>query len=179
MTKTTTQLHCACGRLQLEVRGRPIINAECHCTSCRTAGTKLQGLPLAVPMLEPNGGTHFVLYRKDRVRIVDGAHLLKEHRLTPGAKTRRVLAACCMTPVFLEFQSGHWLSLYASLWPAGALPAVDLRTMTSDLPPGTTLSPEVPSYKTQSPAFFAKLLGAWIAMGFRVPKIAVNGELQV
>jgi hypothetical protein len=26
-------------------------------------------------------------------------------------------------------------------------------------------------------SFVAKLLGAWIAMGFRSPKIAVNGEL--
>jgi hypothetical protein len=52
--------------------------------------------------------------------------------------------------------------------------------MTSDLPAGSALPADVPNGKRQSFSFFVKLLGAWIAMGFRSPKIAfVNGELQV
>jgi len=140
----------------------------------------MQTLPAAPPFLEANGATRFVLYRKDRVRSLKGADILKEFRLTPEAKTRRVVATCCNTPVFLEFLNGHWLSLYGCLWPAGAMPPLEMRTMTGDLPAGSALPDDVPNGQRHSVSFFVKLLGAWIAMGFRSPEIAfVNGELQV
>jgi hypothetical protein len=176
----STQLACACGRVQLEVERAPIISTECHCSSCRTAGAKLQALPGAQAFMETNGGTRFVLYRKDRIRFRNGAELLKVFRLTPASKTRRVVATCCNMPVFLEFHNGHWLSLYGRLWPAGALPTLDLRTMTADLPIGATLASDVPNAKRQSASFFAKLLGAWITMGFKSPKVTVvSGEIHV
>lgn len=179
MTQTTL-LTCACGQVHLEVEKAPIVSAECHCNSCREAGAKLQSLPAASPFLETNGGTRFILYRKDRVRFTKGAELLKEFRLTPGSKTRRVVATCCSTPVFLDFQNGHWLSLYGCLWPKDSLPPLELRTMTSDLPDSSVLTDDVPNGKRQTISFFAKLLGAWIAMGFKVPKItAVNGEMRL
>lgn len=173
-----TPLACTCGAVQLHVEKAPIISTECHCSSCRAAGAKLQGLG-AVPILKANGGTHFVLYRKDRVRFLRGAEWLKAFRLKPEATTRRVVATCCNTPIFLEFKGGHWLSLYAGLWPKGTLPPLELRTMTSDRPEGVALDQEVPSGTLQTLSFYAKLLGAWIAMGFRSPKVAVNGEVAV
>jgi hypothetical protein len=124
------------------------------------------------------GTTRFVLYRKDRIDFVKGATHLKEFRLTPESKTRRVVASCCNTPIFLEFQNGHWLSLYACLWTKGTLPALDMRTMTKDLPAGTVLPDDVPNASQQTLSFMAKLLGAWVAMGFKAPKINVNGELH-
>lgn len=175
-----TQLACACGQVRLEAEKAPIVSTECHCSSCRAAGARLQALPAAPPVLETNGGTRFVLYRKDRIRFLEGADLLKEFRLTAESKTRRVVATCCNTPVFLEFQSGHWLSLYGCLWPEDTLPPLELRTMTSDLADGAALDDDVPNGKRQSLSFFARLLGAWIAMGFRTPKIAVvNGKIHV
>jgi hypothetical protein len=128
---------------------------------------------------EASGATRFVLYRKDRVHLRSGAGRLKELRLTPAAKTRRVVATCCQTPVFLEFENGHWLSLYGRLWPAGTLPRLEMRTMTADLPAGAALPDDVPNGKRQPISFFVKLLRAWIAMGFRSPKIAfVEGRLD-
>jgi len=175
----TTRLACACGQVHLEVEGAPIISTECHCNSCRAAGARLQALAATRPFLEPNGGTHFVCYRKDRVRFIEGTTQLKAFRLKPEATTRRAIATCCNTPVFLEFKGGHWLSLYAGLWPKGALPPLDLRTMTSDLPDASSLAGDVPSGKLHTLRFFARLLGAWIAMGFKAPKIAVyNGEIH-
>jgi hypothetical protein len=176
----TTRLDCACGQVKLEVDGAAIVSTECYCNSCRAAGARLQTLPAAPACLAPNGATRFVLYRKDRVRFLEGTQLLKELRLTPQSKTRRVVATCCNTPVFLEFQNGHWLSLYGGIWPEGALPPIELRTMTGDLPPGSVLSEDIPNARSQTFSFFAKLLGAWIAMGFRAPKISfVHGELHV
>ena len=90
--------------------------------------------------------------------------------MSPG--TRSLAATCCNTPVFLEFAGGHWLSLYAHLWPTAARPPLQLRTMTKDLPPGTSLPTDVPNANTQSARFMVKLLTAWIAMGFRAPKLA-------
>lgn len=175
----TTQLSCACGRVCFEVTKTPIINAECHCSSCRAAAARLQALPGAPHFAEPNGGTRFVLYAKDRVRFVTGTELLKEFRLKSDAKTRRVVASCCNTPIFLEFHGGHWLSLYGCLWPNGTLPPLEVRTMTSDLPAGITLPNDVPNAKSQSVLFMAKLLGAWIGMGFRAPKVTfVSGVLH-
>ena len=172
-----TALACACGKFQLEAERAPIISTECHCNSCRTAGARLQAAHAARPILEANGGTRFVLYRKDRIRFLGGAELLKEFRLAPTSPTRRVVASCCNTPVFLEFENGHWLSLYSGLWPQGTLPPTDLRTMTSDHPNRTALADDVPSGKRQTALFYAKLLGAWIAMGFKSPKISVGGTL--
>jgi hypothetical protein len=175
----TSELHCACGQVRLEVERAPIVSVACYCDSCRAAGARLESLPAARPILGENGGTRFVLYRKDRVRFVAGTDRLKEFRLTPKAKTRRVVATCCNTPVFLEFQNGHWLSLYGRLWPDAKLPPVELRTMTSDLPDAAVLSDDVPNGKRQSLSFFAKLFGAWVAMGFRSPKITcVDGAIH-
>lgn len=130
-------------------------------------------------MLDAHGGTRFVLQRKDRVRFLAGTEHLRELRLASTSPTRRVVAVCCNTPVFLEFQNGHWLSLYGCLWPEGTLPPLELRTMTSDLPAGTQLPSDVPNAKSQNFVFFAKLLGAWIAMGLRSPKVeCVQGPLE-
>lgn len=175
---SSTKLQCACAQVRIEVTGAPILNAECHCTSCRAAAAKLQALPKAPTIQEPNGGTQFVLYRKDRVRFLDGMELLKAFRLSSESGTRRVVATCCNTPVFLEFEKGHWLSLYACMWPAAARPTPDVRTMTIDR--AEALVPDhIPSSKRQSLGFMAKLLRAWIAMKFRAPKIAITGTLEL
>jgi hypothetical protein len=173
--KGTTSLACRCGTVRLAVDGPPIIAAECHCASCRAAAERLAARPGAPDARAANGGVPYVLVRKDRVQLLAGAERLQEFRLSPAAKTRRVVAGCCGTPVFTEFERGHWLSLFSALWPAGTRPAPELRTMTSDRPPGPALPDDVPNFRHQSVSFFAKLLGAWIAMGFRVPKITVAG----
>jgi hypothetical protein len=175
MTRPTTELGCACGEVRLVVERAPIIVAECHCNSCRAAAERLRARGAAPTFQEPNGGTPFTLYRKDRVRFVAGAARLKELRLTPTSKTRRVVASCCNTPVFLELHGGHWLSLYSNLWPAPARLMPELRTMTSDLPDRAALDDAIPSGALRTGAFFARLLWAWIAMGFRSPVIEVPG----
>jgi hypothetical protein len=174
----TTQLTCTCGQVRIEVAGAPIVSVECCCNSCRTAGTKFEALPGARPVLGPHGQTRYELYRKDRVRFVAGTEHFREFRLKPNSHTRRVIAVCCNTPLFTEFQGGHWLSLYGGLWPAGTLPPLEMRTMASDLPDASVLLDDVPNARTQGGVFMWKLLSAWVAMGFRVPKIEVAGQLE-
>ena len=173
-----TEIGCQCGQVRMAVAGRPLIVAECCCASCRAGADRMAaGLAGAPRVANAHGGTHYVLYRKDRVRFVSGPAQLHGFRLTPDAPTRRVVATCCNTPVFAEFNSGHWLSLYAGLWPSGMAPAPDLRTQTGDLPAGTQLPDDgVPAGAWPTAGFYARLLGAWIAMGFKVPSVAIAGE---
>jgi hypothetical protein len=176
MSKTTT-LACACGQFHIAVTGGPFITAECHCNSCRSAAQRLATLPPAFPLTGPSGGVPYVLYRKDRVRFPDGTASLAEFRLSDSAPTRRVLTTCCNTPVFTEFQGGHWLSLFAGLWPADQRPAMQIRTQTGDVPEGTTFDETLPAGGMVTAGFYARLLGAWIAMGFKVPKVEVDKKL--
>lgn len=165
------QVVCSCGAVAFALKGGPILAAECHCTSCRAAGERLEALPDAVAIREPNGGTRFVLWRKDRVRPLRGTEHLRSFRLGPDAHTERVVAVCCQAPMYLTFKGGHWLSLYARRWPDGAAPPPELRTMTRDAPESLDLPDDIPNARTQTLGFFAKLLAAWARMGFRNPVV--------
>jgi hypothetical protein len=178
MTDQATVLTCTCGQVELVVQGKPIISAECLCADCQNAGAYLQSLPGAPAIVDQKGATRFELYRKDRVMCETGRDLLREHRLAES-KTRRVVAVCCNTPMFLEFTNGHWLSIYGGLWPAASLPALELRTMTRSRPTGVALPGNVPNPSTHTFSFYAKLFLAWAAMRFRTPKVDfVNGILD-
>lgn len=173
------KLACRCGQVILQIEGSHIVVTECLCDSCRKAGAILSGLPGASAILDEKGATPFVMHRKDRVRILSGNDVLKAYRLSPAAKTRRLVAICCNTPVLLEFEGGHWFSLYGHLWPEGTLPALEFRTMTSDLDDPSELPDDVPNLRQHSLAFYRRLFGAWVRMGFRSPKLVVEGELNV
>ncbi|MGO8066789.1 GFA family protein [Rhizobium leguminosarum] len=178
MNNKTTHLTCACGTFHLEVRGAPIISAECHCKSCSDAAGRLESLPMPEAIRTIHGGTRYVLYRKDRISLLAGTENLQEFRLGPNASTRRVLASCCNTPIFLEFKGGHWLSLYGNLWKQDELPPLQLRTMTQNVPDRASVPDDVPSGALATVGFYGRLLTAWIAMGFKVPDITVKGAID-
>jgi hypothetical protein len=159
---------CTCGKVQFEAVGAAIVTAACYCASCQAAGHQFEQSDPSAPVLERDGGTGFVLYRKDRVRCSKGEALLVEHRLTPQSTTRRVLATCCNSAMFLEFTKGHWLSLYRNRF-AGGGPPIQVRTMTKYKRRDVEFVDDVPSPATHSASFMWKLLAAWVAMGFRTP----------
>lgn len=173
-----THIGCACGQTRLELRGEPILVSECLCGSCRAAAARLATLPGARNILNSYAATPCAEYRKDRVSVLAGAEHLKEFRLSADAGTRRVVATCCNTPIFLELKGAHWLSVYLDLWPDQARPKADMRTMAGDLPDASGLPDDIPNLKSHTPSFYIKLLGAWIAMGFRNPKIEVTGKID-
>lgn len=170
---------CACGKCELSLVGAPIVTAACYCASCQAAGKAFEALPGGHPVLDSQGGTAVVLQRKDRVSCTRGAEHLKEFRLTPDAPTRRVVATCCSSPMFLEFSGGHWLSVYRDRLAPEDRPAVELRTMTAYRPAGVEFNDAVPSYRKFSARFMWRLLLAWAAMGFRSPRLDyVDGTLN-
>lgn len=168
---------CQCGKVELAASGRPILAVTCYCVDCQEAGHRFEQLPSAPPVLDADGGTEYVLFRKDRVQCTKGAELLEEHRLKPESPTRRVIATCCNAPMFLDVTQGHWLSLYRKRFANGA-PPIEMRAMTKSRPGGTALPNDVPNYPGFSGKFMLKLLGAWLAMGFRRPKINLGAARE-
>jgi hypothetical protein len=164
---------CQCGKVAFVAVGKPIVSAACYCKSCQEAARRFAQLPGAPAILNADGGTDFLLYRKDRVRCERGADLLQEHRLKPDSPTRRMLATCCNSAMFLEMKGGHWLSMYSSRFSVSA-PSLEMRVMTRDRPAGVVLGDDVPNFAGHSAKFMWKLLRAWIAMGFRVPELGTT-----
>jgi hypothetical protein len=159
----------------LEASGAPIMAVACHCADCRRAGEGFDTLPGASQVLDADGGTQAVLFRKDRVRVVRGAEFLEDHRLTPSSPTRRVLARCCNTPMFGDFTKGHWVSLYRARFADGGQEkflAPQMRIMTRSRRAGVTLADDIPNYPGFPPRFLLKLVVVWAGMGFRNPKIS-------
>lgn len=141
---------CQCGATALAFTGAAITVATCTCESCVTAAQQFEREPGAPKVLR-EGGVDYVLMRKDRVTLVRGRENLSEHRLTLQSPTRRVVAKCCNSPMFLDFGPGHWISLYNGRF--------------GDPQPQ-------PRMRAYTPMFFLKLLGSWVAMRFRRPAMS-------
>lgn len=172
MTNARISAPCRCGRVELRIVGAPILRGICYCASCREAGRRHQAMPGADSGLAADGGTDYVLYRKDRVSCVRGGDLLEERRLKPESPTRRMVARCCNTAMFLDFTKGHWLTVYRGRLP-GDIPPATMRMMTAERPEGVVLPDDIANYPGHSAKFMLKLLRAWMAMGFKRP--AVDG----
>jgi hypothetical protein len=170
MTNERTSAPCRCGKVELQIVGAAILRGICYCASCQEAGRRYQTGPDVDSVLAEDGGTDYVLYRKDRVRCVQGGHLLEERRLKPSSPTRRMYARCCNTAMFLNFTRGHWLAVYRGRLPSDIPPAT-MRTMTAERPEGVILPDDMANHSGQSGKFMLKLLGAWMAMGFRRPTV--------
>jgi hypothetical protein len=164
---------CRCGKVKFEAVGPPILTGSCYCTSCQEAGRRFEQLASAPPVLDPDSGTSLILFRKDRVQCSAGQDYLEEHRLKPDSPTRRIVATCCNSAMFLDFTKGHWLSMYRNRFPTGA-PPVEMRVMTKERRVGVELADDLPNYPGHSGKFMLKLIAAWIAMGFRRPEIALG-----
>lgn len=167
---------CQCGDVEFEVTGAPIACTICYCASCQEAGRRFEALPTAPAVLAPDGGTGYVLYRKDRVKCARGQENLVAYRLKPDSTTRRVVAACCNSAMFLEFTKGHWLTLYRNRFAEGA-PAIEMRVMTADRRRDVEFTDDLPAYTGHSVKFLWKLLTAWIAMGLRRPNVVTVREV--
>jgi hypothetical protein len=165
---------CLCGTCSIVLSGTPIFGAECHCASCRKAMDTFEALPGAPMERSATGGVPYVLWRKDRVSRIVGEERLASYRLSPKAKTRRVLARCCNAPMFLDFAAGHWISINAARFPADQRPPMRFRTMTGDRGDVPPLPDDLINARGHTGRFMLELLGAWVAMGFRNPPVARN-----
>ena len=174
----TLKARCACGSVEYEAVGAPITSVICYCASCQKAGREFEQFPGAPAVLDPDGGAAYVVYRRDRVLRHQGEKYLKEYRLNADSPTRRVVATCCNSAIFVDFTKGHWLSIYHSRLAPDA-PKIEMRVMTQDRRAAGPLARDMPNYRGRSGRLMVKLLAAWVAMKIRPTKLDLDEASRV
>ncbi|ATW05507.1 hypothetical protein [Sphingorhabdus sp. YGSMI21] len=165
MANATLFSTCQCGKVRCQAVGRPILSGVCYCDDCQAGAAMLEALDGAAKVTEEDGGTHYLTYRDDRFSCVKGVELLKAYQNAPDAPTRRMVASCCNSAMFLKFAKGHWTSAYAKRF-AGDIPPVEMRTQTQFRQSNLPLPDDAPSYRTFGPKLFWRLITSRIAMIF-------------
>jgi hypothetical protein len=163
MDQTLRTPSCVCGRVVCEARGAPILSAVCYCEDCQEGGRRIEALPGAARVLDDDGGTPLIVYRDDRFRCVSGEELLVGHKLKDNSPTRRMVASCCNTGMFLKFGPGHWVSAYRRRF-GGDLPPIEMRSNVRRRRAASPLPDDAPAYDGFPPRLIFKLLGARVAM---------------
>ena len=164
--KTAEIVRCSCGSVELEASGTPIMVTACYCDDCQEGGRHIEALPNAQPVLDADGGTGDLMYRRDRVECTRGAELLREYRLKEESPTARVVATCCNSAMYLDFEKGHWLSVYRARF-VGDVPPLEMRVQTKFVPENTIVADDVPCYPGYPLRFVVKLVAARISMLLR------------
>jgi len=155
---------CVCGSVAFRCSGAPIVCVVCYCDDCQLGSRRIEALPGASPVMDVDGGTAYVMYRKDRFHCTAGAELLKAHKVRDGSATNRVVAVCCHSAMMLSFDdSKWWVSVYRPRF-EGALPPLQMRVCTRFKPVAAEVPKDVPSYPGFPAKFLAKQLAARMAM---------------
>lgn len=164
--KTGFSASCACGQVKLEAKGAPIVTGVCYCDDCQKAGAQIEALPGAKPVLDGDGGSAMLMFRKDRLRCVEGADRLTAVKLKPKSPTSRYVASCCNSAMYLGFDDAkHWVDVYRSRI-VGEPPPIQSRICTRFRQSAEALPADVPAHPGYPPSMIPKLLGSRIAMLF-------------
>lgn len=155
---------CVCGSVEIALAGSPFLVSICHCDDCQRGSAQLETLPGAPKILDSYGGTPYVLYRKDRVKLVRGRGLLSNQRIEGEKSTRRVVASCCNSPLFLDFEPGHWVDLYLQRFD-NPVPSPRMRVQTRFMASDRLPEDGLPLHRAFPFVMVRKLLGTRIAMG--------------
>ncbi len=155
---------CSCGKVELTAFGAPIASNVCYCADCQKGSREIEALPGAGPVRDVDGGTAYILYRKDRFECSKGAALLKNYKIRESSVTNRVVATCCNAAMFMSFDKGpFWVSAYRARF-QGELPPVEMRICTKSKPEGVVLPDDVPSYPGVPLRMMARFLASGAAM---------------
>ena len=154
---------CACGQVEIETTGSPIVCSACHCSDCQAGSKQIESLPDAPPVLDEYGGTQLVLYRKDRIHHLKGCELHKSLKVKEGSP-RRVYATCCNSFLFLDLDNPmHWVPICRGRF-RNEVPPVQMRINAKFKAEGKTPPTDAPSFPSFPLRFIARLAWAKLAM---------------
>lgn len=160
----TSIARCSCGSVELEASGPPITSTVCYCDTCQLGSRQIEQLPNAAPILGPDGGTAYMLYRKDRVVTTKGAALLKGYRIDETSATSRVVATCCNAAMLMRLADEmHWIPVFRARF-QGELPPLEWRICTKFKPENAVIPTDVPSSAMYPAGVMWKLLTSKLAM---------------
>lgn len=157
---------CSCGSVEIETLGSPIMSVVCYCDTCQKGSRQIESLTKAVPILGPDGGTAYVLFRKDRIRYSKGADLLKGYKVEEKSSTSRVIATCCNSAMVMRLDDAmHWVPVYRARF-EGDMPPLQWRICTKFKPENAEIPTDIPSSTMYPAGFMWKLLISKISMLF-------------
>lgn len=154
---------CACGRVRCRAIGAPIVSLVCYCDDCQEGARRIEALPNAAGFRDADGGTPLLTYRDDRFSCSAGEELLVGYKISERAPTRRVVASCCNSAMFLKYRPGFWVSAYRARF-EGNLPPLQMRTQIEHRRVDTDLPRDVPCYRGFPPRLYAKIISARVTM---------------
>jgi hypothetical protein len=151
--------------VEIEAFGTPITSVVCYCDSCQKGSRQIEALTNAVPILGPDGGTAYILYRKDRLKYSKGAELLKGYKIDTST-TSRVVASCCNSAMVMLDDVKHWAPVYRARF-QGDMPPLQWRICTKYKPENAGVLPtDIPSSTMYPAGFMWKLLTSKLSMLF-------------
>ncbi len=158
---------CACGKVEFELSGAPVISLVCHCDDCQAGSAMLEALPGAPPILDAGHGTPYALYRNDRVHCTRGAELLEGYKLKPGSTTHRMVASCCNSAMLARLPPVlHWTPIYRDRI-APPAPPLEMRIQTRFVPAGVSLPADLRDVSGTPLTFVIRMVTAKLAMLLR------------
>ena len=161
--------HCRCGAVEVGAWGAPIVVSACYCNDCQEAARRLAASADLVSAAGADGGTEFMVFRRDRIACMRGAENLQPMRLTAASKTRRMIADCCATPMSVSFDDKRpWVSALRAGFGAGA-PPVEMRICTRFRRPENKPEDGLPEHPGYPAAMILRILAAWPGMLFGRP----------
>ena len=165
-TNPTHVAHCRCGAVEIGAWAEPIVVTTCYCEDCQAAA---QQIAASAPSAPADGGTEFMVFRRDRIACTRGAENLQAMRLTPASKTRRMIAGCCATPMYVAFDDRRpWVSALRAPFGADA-PPVEMRICTRFRQSEDKANDSLPSHPGYPLAMILRVLAAWPGMLFSRP----------
>lgn len=165
MTGTTRYVaRCACGNVEIELTGKPVISVVCHCDDCQAGSSMIESRPGAPAILDAGHGTPYALYRNDRINCIRGEELLEGSKLRAESTTSRMVASCCNSAMLVQLDDIlHWTPVYRDRFASGA-PPLEVRINTKFKPDGVELPNDLPSVAGIPLSFVARMIIARIAM---------------
>lgn len=161
--------HCRCGAVEVCAWGEPLVVSACHCEDCQAAAQRLAASADLAPTAGADGGTEFMVFRRDRIACTRGADRLQAIRLTDASKTRRMIAGCCATPMYLAFDDKRpWVSGFRASFGPDA-PPVEMRICARFRRSEKNVEDGLPSHSGYPPTMMVRILAAWPLMLFSRP----------
>lgn len=157
---------CRCGAVELAAFGKPIVASACYCRDCQAAARHFAMRADSPTVADLDGGTEYLLFRKDRISCTNGAEHLEALRLKDSSATRRMIANCCGSAMYMAFDDvRHWVSAYRGRF-TGDVPPVEMGICTKFRTSDEPLDSRIPRYAGYAPRLMMRLLGSRLAMVF-------------
>ena len=165
IVERTRSSSCACGRVRCQAVGAPIVSLVfAIATIARKAPVELKRCRMRQSFRDADGGTPLLAYRDDRFRCSSGEELLVGYKITERSPTRRMVASCCNSAMFLKYAPGFWVSAYRARFEGDDLPPLEMRDQIEHRRADSDPPRDVPCYRGFPMRLFAKIISARIAM---------------